>query len=105
MAGLSDTHPEAEQVLREAYRKMSFAAKWRQMGLIYRTARLLHAAGVRSRNPSATPEMIEEDWRIVALGAELVERIKEARGEGNYNALTERAPSDCSPHEVPRPSP
>jgi hypothetical protein len=44
------------------------------MGVIYRTARHLHAAGVRYRNPSATPEMIEEDWRIAALGMELARR-------------------------------
>lgn len=78
MAGLNDTHPEAEQVLREAYRKMSFEAKWRQMGAIYRTARLLHAAGVRDRNPSATQEMIDDDWRIISLGAELAQEVKEA---------------------------
>ncbi len=79
MAGLNDTHPEAEQVLREAYRKMPFAVKWRQMGALYRTARLLHAAGVRDRNPDATEEMIQEQWRIAALGAELAQQIEEAR--------------------------
>jgi hypothetical protein len=79
MAGMNDTHPEAEQVLREAYRRMPFATKWRQMDVIYHTARRLHAAGVRYRNPAATQEMIEEDWRITNLGAELVERIKQAR--------------------------
>lgn len=79
MAGLNDTHPEAEQVLREAYRKMSFAAKLRQMGVLYRTARLLHAAGVRHHNPDASEEMIQEQWRIAALGEELAQQIKEAR--------------------------
>ncbi len=78
MAGLNDTHPEAEQVLREAYRKMTFDAKLRQMGTLYHTARLLHAAGVRYRNPEATEEMIDEDWRILALGAELAQEVKEA---------------------------
>jgi hypothetical protein len=77
MAGLNDTHPEAEQVLREAYRKMSFAAKLRQMGVLYRTAKILHAAGVRSRNPSATEEMIQDEWRILSLGAELYQKVKE----------------------------
>lgn len=79
MAGLNDTHPEAEQVLREAYRRMPFAVKWRQMDVIYHTARQLHAAGFRYRNPTATEEMIEEDWRITNLGAELAQKIKEAR--------------------------
>lgn len=82
MAGLNDTHPEAEQVLREAYRRMPFAVKWRQMDAIYHTARRLHTAGVRSRNPSATQEMIDDDWRIANLGAELVQRIKQARQGG-----------------------
>lgn len=76
MAGLNDTHPEAEQILREAYRKMSFAAKLRQMGVLYRTAKLLHAAGVRSRNPSATEEMIQEEWRINSLGPELAQKTR-----------------------------
>jgi hypothetical protein len=79
MAGLNDTHPEAERVLREAYRKMSFDAKLRQMGDLYHAARLLHAAGFRYRNPDATEEMIQEEWRLLSLGAELAQRVKEAR--------------------------
>lgn len=79
MAGLNDTHPEAEQVLREAYRKMSLATKLRQMGALYHTARLLHAAGVRSRDPHATEEMIREEWRVLSLGAELAQKLREAR--------------------------
>jgi len=80
MAGLNDTHPEAEQVLREAYRKMPFAARVRQMDVLYRTARVLHAAGVRARNPAATEETIQDEWRIAMLGKELVQEIKESRG-------------------------
>jgi hypothetical protein len=79
MAGLNDTHPEAEQALREAYRRMPFAAKLRQMGELYRTARILHAAGVRYRNPNATEEMSQEEWRIISLGAELAQKVKESR--------------------------
>lgn len=79
MAGLNDTSPEAEEVLREVYRKMPFAAKWRQMGVLYGTAKVLHAMGVRQRDPAATEEMIREEWRIVALGAELAQKVKEAR--------------------------
>lgn len=79
MAGLNDTHPEAERVLREAYRRMSLAEKVRIMGDLYGTARRLHAAGVRYRNPSATQEMVDEDWRILALGPELVRKIREER--------------------------
>lgn len=80
MAGLNDTHPEVERVLREAYRRMPFAARVRQMDVLYRTARMLHAAGVRSRNPGATEETIQDEWRIAMLGEELVQKIKESRG-------------------------
>ncbi|MGH7169005.1 MAG: hypothetical protein ACRELG_01840 [Gemmataceae bacterium] len=76
---MNDTHPEAEQVLREAYRRMPFATKLRQMDVIYRTARFLHALGFRERNPSATEEMIQDDWRLVILGSDLVQKCKEAR--------------------------
>jgi hypothetical protein len=79
MAGLNDTHPDAERVLREAYRRMSFAAKLRQMGQLYHTARMLHAAGVRYRNPQATEDMIQEEWRTLSLGTELAQKVKEAK--------------------------
>lgn len=79
MARLSDTSPEAEQVLREAYRKMPFARRWRQMGEIYATARALHAAGVRRRFPDATAEMIQEDWMLLTLGEELARTIREVK--------------------------
>lgn len=79
MAGLNDTHPEAEQILREMYRKMPFAAKLRQMGELYHTAKVLHAMGVRQRNPYATEEMIQEEWRILSLGAKLAQKIKEIK--------------------------
>lgn len=79
MAGLNDTHPEAEQVLREALRRMPFATRLQQMDALYRTGRLLHALGFRDRNPGATEEMIQEDWRLVNLGRELVRKIKEER--------------------------
>lgn len=68
MAGLSDTSPEAERVWREAYRRMSAGRKWLLLGQMYQDGRALHAAGVRLRNPSATPWDIHEHWLTVALG-------------------------------------
>ncbi len=79
MSQLTDTSPEAEQVLREACRNMPFARKWRQMGALYETARVLHAAGVRSRNPAATDAEIQEAWMAAVLGEALVKEVKEAR--------------------------
>jgi hypothetical protein len=69
MAPLTDTSPEAEQVVREAYRRMPFAQRWRQMGAVYHTARVLHAAGFRARHPGATDEQVQEDWWRAALGS------------------------------------
>lgn len=68
MARLSDTSPEAEKVLIEVYRRMPLGQKWLQLGEMYRDARFLHAAGVRLRNPAATPAEIQADWMKVNLG-------------------------------------
>ena len=78
MSRISDTSPEAEKVLLEAYRNMAIDQKWRQMGVIYRTGRLLHAAGVRQRNPHASEEDIRNDWMKMTLSEELQEAVKEA---------------------------
>jgi hypothetical protein len=66
---LTDTSPEAEQVLREAYRRMPFERKWRQMGAIYHTGRVLHEAGVCMRIPGATRDQIQQAWLAAVPGA------------------------------------
>jgi drug/metabolite transporter (DMT)-like permease len=63
MAGQSDTSPEAERILGELLRNMPFERKWRQMGVLYQTARSLHAAAFRARHPEASPEDIHADWQ------------------------------------------
>jgi hypothetical protein len=75
MARPNDTSPEAEQVLREAYRRMPFAQKWRLMGEMYHTGKVLHAAGFRQRNPGATDEAVHEAWLIAALGEALAREV------------------------------
>jgi hypothetical protein len=67
MSRLSDTSPEAEAVLLAVYRRMTPAQKWLQLGQMYADARALHAAGVRLRNPSATPRQIHEAWFEINL--------------------------------------
>lgn len=64
----SDTSAEAEQILIEVYRRLSPGQKWLQLGEMYRDAKLLHAAGVRLRNPNATPAEIHVAWMDVNLG-------------------------------------
>ena len=71
MSWLSDTSPEARRVLTEAYRAMSPAQKLRLLGREHRLARKLHMAGVRSRNPSATPSDVLYSWNAMVLGADL----------------------------------
>jgi len=76
----NDTSPEADRVLTEVYRKMTIGEKWRRLGSIYRTARILHATGVRLRKATATPDEIRDDWLAITLGDSLLNRVKEAAG-------------------------
>jgi hypothetical protein len=69
MIGLSDTSPDAERVLYEAYRRMTPARKWKNLADDYRMARDLHAAGMRFRNPAVTVAEIQAAWMHDTLGA------------------------------------
>ena len=78
MMHLTDTSPEAERILAQIHRDMPFEQKWRQMGDLYRMAKVFHASGLLSRNPQATQEDIRQDWIRVTLGDELCRTLKEA---------------------------
>lgn len=65
---LSDTSPEAERVLAAVHGAMSPARKWRLLGDHYRMGRRLHEAGVRLRDPDATPARIRDDWVATQFG-------------------------------------
>jgi hypothetical protein len=67
MTRLTDTAPEAERVLIDAYRSMPVRRKWLLLGESFATARLLHAAGVRLRNSAATRREIHESWLRTAI--------------------------------------
>jgi hypothetical protein len=69
MNRLPDTSPEAERVLIEVYRRMPFERKWRVLGDLFRTARVLHAAGMRHRNPAVSDEDIHAAWLAQIPGA------------------------------------
>jgi hypothetical protein len=79
MAGLSDTHPEAEQVLIKVFRDMPIGRKWLLIGETYSEGRALHAIGVRLRQPSATWRDIHDDWMRLQLGLTLSPPIPENR--------------------------
>jgi hypothetical protein len=75
MPHINDTTPEAEEVLRQLWRTMPFERKWRQMGILYHTGKLLHEAGMRARDPGVSPEEIHADW-LAQAGIELVPPIR-----------------------------
>jgi hypothetical protein len=73
----SDTSPEAERILVDILRRMTPAEKWLRLGDIYRRAKLLHATGARSRDPSATPEKIRDHWTAITVGPPLSGKLSE----------------------------
>lgn len=81
MKRLTDTTPEAEQVLRAVLREMPFARKWLQMGAVYQTALVFHAARVRQLDPVASADDIRDAWTMVALGKDLASTAREVRHE------------------------
>jgi hypothetical protein len=68
MTRLTDTSPEALQVLIESYRRMTPARKWRILEDAYRTARALHATGFRLRHSVSDAAKVQAEWRKLALG-------------------------------------
>jgi hypothetical protein len=68
MITLTDTSPEAQRVLDECYRQMSPAKKWAILDDAYCFARILHASGVRLRQPTATDADVRRDWVRLHLG-------------------------------------
>jgi hypothetical protein len=87
MAKPTDTSPEAERVLIGVYRKMPVGQKWLQLGEMYRDARVLHAAGVRRRNPGATRSDIHRAWMLVNLGFIQPGLIREPAVDQNLSNL------------------
>jgi hypothetical protein len=77
MAQLTDTPPESDQVLVNTFRQMSIGRKWLLMAETLRDGRVLHAIGVRLRNPSATRRDILEDWLRKQLGLTDLPMIRE----------------------------
>ncbi len=81
MVPLTDTSPEAEEALVSVFRRMSLGQRWLLMGETLRDGRLLHALGVRLRNPSATARDILEDYLHTQLGLTHLPSISEPATE------------------------
>jgi len=68
---LTDTSPEAQQVLIQLYRQMPVEKKLRLVFDAYQTGRQLAMAGLRYRHPHASEEEIWRLWARQHLGEEL----------------------------------
>ena len=86
---MTDTTPEAERVLIGIFRGMSVSDKWRQLGELYRTARLLHETGLKLRRPNATARDVVHDWMQLTLEPELLRQLQ--RDDRWINWLTDCA--------------
>jgi hypothetical protein len=76
MSAANDTSPEADRIQTDIFRAMSADKKWLLLGKLYRSAKVLHEAGVRKRNPNATARDVHESWLEVTLGKDLFEAIR-----------------------------
>lgn len=65
---ISDTSPDVERLMYEAYRQMSPARKSKLVTDAYTVARQLHAAGHRLRNPGAGDAEVNRAWALAVLG-------------------------------------
>lgn len=71
----SDTDPEAERIQMEIYRRMP---PWRKIELVVEaneTTRQLALAGLRARQPEASPEEIQRRLFDLLLGEELAMEV------------------------------
>lgn len=71
----SDTHPKIEQMQIEFIRRMP---SWKKMGIVdglNETVKTLAIAGIKQRNPNATPEQVQRMLADLILGAELARKV------------------------------
>src|SRR5262249_33455205 len=83
MSRPSDTSPEAQRVLTEAYRALTPGARLRLLGQEFRLARSLHESGFLPRNPRASRREARDSWGAMLLGPDLWNRIEREAGVEN----------------------
>ncbi len=89
MTILDDTSLEGQKVWTEVFRAMPVQHKWRLLKDAFASARILHAAGVRSRDPRITPEKVQAAWTKAHYGKDFLGKDVMASARGNLNVLTE----------------
>jgi hypothetical protein len=70
----SDTHPEAEKVLIEGYRRMTPAQKLQCLQQMVQRAEALQVAAIRRRYPHATEREVRLRTAVLWHGPELIRR-------------------------------
>ena len=68
MTTLTDTAPEVERLMFEAYRRMSPARKMKLVAEAYVFGRQLHFSGHHLRHPNATVADVNRAWAHMTLG-------------------------------------
>jgi hypothetical protein len=71
----SDTHPKIEQMQIEFIRKMPSWKKFSIVDGLNATVKTLATAGIKQRNPNATPEQIHRMLAALMLGEELARKV------------------------------
>jgi hypothetical protein len=74
-AGLSDTHPNIEQIQIEIIRRMP---SWKKMAIVSdlnQTVALLAVSGIRARHPDASQEQVKRLLAEMMLGSDLAVKV------------------------------
>lgn len=79
---ISDTSPEAEDILCRLYRNMTITEKAQRIFSAYRMGKKLSMAGIRMDHPKASKTEIWHLWARRHLGDELYEKVYQGQDNG-----------------------
>ena len=71
----SDTHPKMEQMQIELIRRMPSWKKFSVIDGLNETVKLMAIAGIKQRNPDATPKQVHRLLAELMLGKELARKV------------------------------
>ena len=71
----ADTDPRIEKIQIEMFRQVSPARKMRMVAQMNYTVRTFMMAGLKQRNPEATPETLRRMLAVLLLGDELARKV------------------------------
>jgi hypothetical protein len=71
----ADTDPRIEKIQIEMFRQVSPARKMRMVAQMNHTLRTFMMAGLKQRNPDASPETLRRMLAVLLLGEELAQKV------------------------------